>query len=185
GEVLTDHVLLDGFQSTRTESASDRVSVQFFQRSHGVLDASQLPAGGAVGLAVVLLDVAIVSQDQLVDGQVRDRGGAEQPPADRLPLRDDAGILDPAFSRAVLSQENIAPSPEPVGQGDDGLTGLLVAAVGRDGAKRRTVGHAACPCGRVPRLEGFSGRTSYHRKVRVCRVRAGSSDKWALLDSNQ
>src|SRR2546423_1614640 len=93
----------------------------------------------------MLFGVAQEHQEQFVDAQTGSaNGGDHEATAAGLPLGDDAGVLDPAGLRAVLAEQHVTASAEAIGQGDDGLAGLLVEAVGRD-AEGVEAGHAVLP----------------------------------------
>jgi hypothetical protein len=85
--------------------------VQVVQRAQGILQASYLLGGGAVGVVVVTLREGPVAVDQFGNGQVGGGAAGRQFAAVGLPLQDDALVLGPAGGGVVLAQEHVAAAP--------------------------------------------------------------------------
>src|SRR5262249_38049455 len=132
-----------------------RGAVQLLERPQRRPVVADLRGGVALGVAVVGLRPAPEAQDQLVDAQPGTRAGGGQAPAGRLPLGDDAGGLLAAGAGAVLAEQVIVAAAHAVGEGDDRLAGLPVAAVGGDG---RLAGHETLSAEDFRSIRGFVPR---------------------------
>src|SRR5271167_195528 len=84
----------------------------------------------AVGMAIIAGYVIHEADDNLAHGPVG-RFGLIGELLGLLPLAHDARILCMALLGAVEAQGVIFPAALAVGQGDDGLAGLLVQAISR------------------------------------------------------
>jgi hypothetical protein len=87
------------------------------------------------------------------------------PAAVGFPLRQDTKIFGTAFRSAVFAQQHVAPAAQPIWEGDDSLTALLVETIGGDG---RLTEHATCTLLRKSSAHSrVSGRTVQHEQVRL------------------
>jgi hypothetical protein len=75
----------------------------------------------------------VVAQNHLVDRRDTNFLGREAATSD-LPFGNDAGILGPACGGALFAKQNVVAAAEAIRQCDDGLSRLLVQAVGRNAA---------------------------------------------------
>ncbi len=99
-----DHQIAAGLQGERAEGAGRSVSVQMHQRTKGHPVLADFAGLRTVGAAIVVLGVTQEGEVEFVDAQVRRlRILGLQAPIGGLPFGDDAGILLPAGSGAVLA----------------------------------------------------------------------------------
>ena len=172
GPVLADHPRPARLQRHGAEVLGEGVAVLVPDHAQGVLQADLVAPVRLLRPAVIIAGVPPIGQDQLVDGDVRRGRGLREAPAVGLPFAQNAGVLLPALRGAERAEEEVTPVAEAVGQGDDGLTALLVEAVSGDVV---AAGHAPVPFLRKTSAHSrVPGRAPDRREVRLNCVRRGS-----------
>jgi hypothetical protein len=139
-----NHLLADRAESQGTEFTGERVPVQLADGPQGESEVAQLARRFAGGITVVLFGVLPEPQEQFIDCQVAaSLGIGWRSPAVGFPLANEADVFGAGQGGPVRAEQHVSATAEAVGEGDNGLPGLTMTTIGRDGT--RTARHAAYP----------------------------------------